>query len=64
MLVVENSRILTDFLDFSEEVFFSLGARSVDGESELPDAELELPDGEVTAIYAGEVSVRGLYGYV
>ena len=40
-----------------EEVFFSLGARSVDGESELPDAELELPDGEAELLEAGCVSV-------
>ena len=25
---------------------------------------VELPDGEMTLVYAGEVSVRGLYGYV
>ena len=25
---------------------------------------VELPDGSVTRVYAGEVSVRGLYGYV
>lgn len=25
---------------------------------------VQLPDGEMTAVYAGEVSVRGLYGYV
>ncbi len=25
---------------------------------------IELPDGEMTTVYAGEVSVRGLYGYV
>ena len=25
---------------------------------------VELPDGTVTEVYAGEVSVRGIYGYV
>jgi len=34
------------------------------GINEKGELLVELPDGEVTAIYAGEVSVRGLYGYV
>lgn len=34
------------------------------GINEKGELLVELPNGEVTAIYAGEVSVRGLYGYV
>ena len=34
------------------------------GINEKGELLVELPDGEVKAIYAGEVSVRGLYGYV
>ena len=34
------------------------------GINEKGELLVELPSGEVTAIYAGEVSVRGLYGYV
>ena len=34
------------------------------GINEKGELLVELQDGEVTAIYAGEVSVRGLYGYV
>ena len=34
------------------------------GINEKGELLVELRDGEVTAIYAGEVSVRGLYGYV
>lgn len=34
------------------------------GINEKGELLVELTDGEVTAIYAGEVSVRGLYGYV
>ncbi len=34
------------------------------GINEKGELLVELPDGEVTAVYAGEVSVRGLYGYV
>lgn len=34
------------------------------GINEKGELLVELPDGEVAAIYAGEVSVRGLYGYV
>lgn len=36
-------------------------SKGINGKGELL---VELPSGEVTAIYAGEVSVRGLYGYV
>ena len=34
------------------------------GINEKGELLVELPSGEVTEIYAGEVSVRGLYGYV
>ena len=34
------------------------------GINEKGELLVALPDGSVTAIYAGEVSVRGLYGYV
>lgn len=36
-------------------------SRGIDRAGELL---VELPDGTVTAVYAGEVSVRGIYGYV
>ena len=36
-------------------------ARGIDDTGELL---VELADGTVTQVYAGEVSVRGLYGYV
>lgn len=36
-------------------------SRGIDRTGELL---VELPDGTVTAVYAGEVSVRGIYGYV
>ena len=36
-------------------------ARGINDTGELL---VELADGTVTAVYAGEVSVRGLYGYV
>lgn len=34
------------------------------GINELGELVVEMPDGEVRNIYAGEVSVRGVYGYV
>ena len=36
-------------------------ARGIDNQGELL---VEKPDGTVEAVYAGEVSVRGIYGYV
>ena len=36
-------------------------ARSINEKGELL---VEKEDGEIVAVYAGEVSVRGIYGYV
>ena len=35
-----------------------------EGINELGELLVELPDGHVENVYAGEVSVRGVYGYI